>query len=76
MSLGNSIRHGAKWVFIGNTGSQVINFTLGLILARLMMPADFGMVAIVLMLTNLAGFVSGGGMGQAHVRAHTASKPD
>lgn len=76
MSLGNSIRHGAKWVFIGNTGSQVINFTLGLILARLMMPADFGMVAIVLMLTNLAGFVSGGGMGQALVRAQSASKRD
>ena len=42
MSLGNSIRHGAKWVFIGNTGSQVINFALGLILARRMMPAEFG----------------------------------
>ncbi len=76
MSVGNSIRHGTKWVFIGNTGSQVINLLLGLILARLMMPSDFGMVAIVLMLTNLAGFVSGGGMGQAIVRAKDASKRD
>lgn len=76
MSLGDSIRHGAKWVFIGNTGSQVINFALGLILARLLMPAEFGMVATILIFTNLAGFVSGGGMGQAIVRAKDATKRD
>lgn len=76
MSLGESIRHGAKWVFIGNTGSQVINFALGLILARLLMPAEFGMVATILIYTNLAGFVAGGGMGQAIVRAKEASKRD
>lgn len=76
MSLGNSIRHSAKWVFIGNTGSQVINFALGLILARLLMPAEFGMVATILIFTNLAGFVAGGGMGQALVRAKEASKRD
>lgn len=76
MSLGNNIRHGAKWVFIGNTGSQAINFALGLILARLLMPAEFGMVATILIFTNLAGFVAGGGMGQALVRAREASTRD
>src|SRR5512139_2786698 len=76
MNLGSSIRHGAKWVFIGNSGSQLINFALGLILARLLMPAEFGMVATVLIFTNLAGFVAGGGMGQAIVRAKDASKRD
>jgi O-antigen/teichoic acid export membrane protein len=76
MSLGKTIRHGAKWVFIGNTGSQVINFALGLVLARLLMPAEFGMVATILIFTNLAGFVAGGGMGQAIVRAKEASKRD
>jgi len=76
MNLGSSIRNGAKWVFIGNTGSQVINFALGLILARLLMPAEFGMVATILIFTNLAGFVAGGGMGQALVRAKEANKRD
>jgi len=76
MSLGNTIRHGAKWVFIGNTGSQIINFGLGLILVRLLMPAEFGMVAAVLIFTNLAGFVAGGCMGQALVRAKEANKRD
>jgi len=76
MSLGHSIRHGAKWVFIGNTGSQVVNFALGLILARLLVPAEFGMVATVQIFTSLAGFVAGGGMGQAIVRAKDAGKRD
>lgn len=76
MSLGHSIRHGAKWVFIGNTGSQVISFALGLILARLLVPAEFGMVATIQIFTSLAGFVAGGGMGQAIVRAKEASKRD
>lgn len=76
MSLGHSIRHGAKWVFIGNTGSQVVNFALGLILARLLMPAEFGMVATIQIFTSLAGFVAGGGMGQAIVRAKEAGKRD
>jgi len=76
MSLGHSIRHGAKWVFIGNTGSQVVNFALGLILARLLVPAEFGMVATVQIFTSLAGFVAGGGMGQAIVRAREAGKRD
>lgn len=76
MSLGDSIRHGAKWVFVGNTGSQVVNFALGLILARLLVPADFGMVATIQIYTGLAGFIAGGGMGQAIVRAKDASRRD
>lgn len=76
MNLGDSIRHGTKWVFIGNTGSQLINFALGLILARLLMPAEFGMVATVQIFTSLAGFVAGGGMGQAIVRSREAGKRD
>lgn len=76
MSLGHSIRHGAKWVFIGNSGSQIVSFALGLILARLLVPAEFGMVATIQIFTSLAGFVAGGGMGQAIVRAKEATKRD
>ena len=76
MSLGDTIRHGAKWVFVGNTGSQIVNFALGLILARLLVPADFGMVATIQIFTGLAGFIAAGGMGQALVRAKEASKRD
>lgn len=76
MSLGQSIRHGAAWLFIGNMGSQALTFIFGIVLARLLAPADFGMLVTISVFTGLAGFVSGGGMGQALVRAKEATKQD
>lgn len=76
MSLGNKIRHGALWLFVGNTGSQILTFAFGIVLARLLSPQDFGMLVTIQVFTGLAGFVSGGGMGQGLVRAAEASKAD
>lgn len=76
MSLGNSIRHGVTWLFVGSTGSQVLSFGFGIVLARLLAPEDFGMLVTIHIFTGLAGFISGGGMGQALVRAREAHKAD
>lgn len=76
MSLGNSIRRGALWLFIGNTGNQVLGFLLGIILARILAPEDFGMIVTIQIFTGLVGMVSGGGMGQALVRAKDAVRDD
>lgn len=75
-SLGDKIRHGALWLFLGNTGSQILTFAFGIVLARLLTPQDFGTLVTVQVFTGLAGFVSGGGMGQGLVRAREASKDD
>ncbi|BAL25877.1 lipopolysaccharide biosynthesis protein [Azoarcus sp. KH32C] len=69
MTLGDSIRRGALWLFVGNTGSQVLTFAFGIVLARLLAPEDFGMLVTIQVFTGLAGFVAGGGMGQGLVRA-------
>lgn len=76
MSLGNNIRRGALWLFIGNTGNQILGFLLGIILARILAPEDFGMILTIQIFTGLVGMVSGGGMGQALVRAKEATKAD
>lgn len=76
MSLGRSIRHGAKWLLAGNIASQALQFAFGVILARLLVPADFGTLVTVQIFTGLAGFVAGGGMGQALVRAKEAKLED
>lgn len=76
MNLGQSIRHGAAWLFIGNTGSQILTFLFGIVLARLLAPADFGMLVTISIFTGIAGFIAGGGMGQALVRAKEATKQD
>lgn len=76
MPLGNSIRSGVMWLFVGNTGSQVLTFAFGIVLARLLTPEDFGMLVTIQVFTGLAGFVAGGGMGQALVRASETTKED
>ena len=76
MSLGQSIRNGAIWLFIGNTGGQILTFLVGIVLARLLAPEDFGILVTISIFTGLAGFVAGGGMGQALVRAKDATRRD
>lgn len=76
MSLGNDLRRGALWLFIGNTGNQILGFLLGIILARILVPEDFGMILTIQIFTGLVGMVSGGGMGQALVRAKDVGPAD
>jgi O-antigen/teichoic acid export membrane protein len=76
MTLGQTIRNGAAWVFVGNTGRQIITFLAGVVLARLLVPDDFGMLLTIQVFTGVAGFVAGGGMGQALIRAKTTSEDD
>lgn len=76
MSLGQNIRHGVAWLFVGNTGKQVLGFLFGIVLARLLAPEDFGALLTIQVFTGLAGFVAGGGMGQALVRAKSATQQD
>jgi O-antigen/teichoic acid export membrane protein len=76
MNLGNTIRNGAAWLFIGNTSSQVLGFLVGIVLARLLAPADFGMLVTIQVFTGIAGLVAGGGMGQALVYAKEISQKD
>ena len=76
MSLGESIRHGAKWLLGGNVAGQVLQFAFGVVLARLLVPADFGVLVTVQIFTGLAGFIAGGGTGQALIRAKEAKHED
>jgi O-antigen/teichoic acid export membrane protein len=76
MSLGQKIRSGAAWLFVGNVGRQALTFVFGVALARLLAPSDFGMLLTIHVFTGLADFVAGGGMGRALIRARTATKQD
>lgn len=76
MSLGESIRSGAKWLLFGSIGNQVIQFAIGIVLARLLTPADFGLIVTVQIFTGLAGLIAGGGMGQALIREKAVDRLD
>ena len=67
-SLGDSIRHGTKWLMFGRVNQQLLQFLFGVALARILVPEDFGMLVTIQIFTGFASFFSGGGMGQALIR--------
>lgn len=76
MTLGQSIRTGVKWLLLGNIGSRFLEFAFGVALARLLAPADFGILVTISVFTGFASMVMSGGMGQSLIRAKEISKGD
>ncbi len=76
MNLGQTIRHGVKWTFLGNTGSHILQFLFGIALARLLVPADFGAIVTVQAFTGFVGMLAAGGLGQSLIRAKSAPEED
>ena len=76
MSQGQTVRGGSTWVFAGGIGIQTLSFVFGVILARLLVPADFGALVTIQVFTGLVGYIAGGGMGQALVQSRQASNED
>lgn len=68
MNIGQSIRNGTSWIFTGSLIGRAYEFVFGVILARILLPSDFGALVTVQVFTGVAGFVAGGGMGQALVQ--------
>lgn len=68
-SLGDSIRHGTKWLMFGRVNQQILQFIIGIVLARLLVPEDFGMLVTIQIFTGFASYFAGGGMGQALIRS-------
>lgn len=68
MNLGDKIRSGSSWLISGKTASRVVEFCFGVVMARLLFPSDFGMLITLQIFTGVAGFLAGGGLGQALIR--------
>ncbi len=76
MSLGESIRKGTKWLVAGSLAGQVLQFAFGIALARLLVPADFGLLVTIQVFTGVAGMIATGGMGDALIRAKNTNEHD
>ena len=78
--LDNDIRSqsfsGVKWASIGHFSSQGISFVLGLILARLLLPSDYGMIGMLGVFTAFAGSFVDCGFGSALIRKLNRSEAD
>ena len=61
-NIGRKAGRGLTWSLLGNFGAKVGSFALGLVLARLLTPADFGLFAIALAVTAFAMHVNDAGI--------------
>lgn len=74
MELSISIRKGTVWLFTGKLSGTIVKFIFGVVLARILVPADFGLLVTIQIFTGAAGFVAGGGIGQALIQAKEVEK--
>ncbi|MGE3771507.1 MAG: lipopolysaccharide biosynthesis protein [Gammaproteobacteria bacterium] len=76
MSLAQTVRGSSKWLVGSNLAVQAAQFLIGIVLARLLVPADFGMMVTIQIFTGFVGLVASGGMGQALIRAKDVTERD
>jgi len=64
---GRAVR-GFLWDFSGKFARQGLSFVIGIILARLLLPEDFGLIAMVMVFVGLVQGFSGLGLGAAIIQ--------
>lgn len=76
MSLKKQALSGMIWTFAQQFGSQLISFTVGIILARILLPSDFGTIAMFSVVTAVASSLVDGGMSSSLIRTQHADDRD
>jgi len=66
--LRGGVASGVRWGTFDRTVQTVLRMATTILLARLVAPEDFGLIAIALVVVNLAALISGLGLGPALVQ--------
>jgi O-antigen/teichoic acid export membrane protein len=75
-SLGEKSLSGLLWAFLDKLGGSSVNFLITIILARLLFPEDFGLVAMVMIFFELSSVFVESGFSTALIREKTISEAD
>ncbi len=74
--LNKELNKGMFWSFAENVSKQFIRFFIGIILARLLSPSEFGLIGMVSVLIALGLVFSDGGFSVALIRKNNCNKND
>ncbi len=66
--LRNRIFSGVVWSIVARLGQQIMQFGLSVILARLLLPSDFGVIGMISVFTAFVGMFADIGFGSALVQ--------
>lgn len=75
-SLTNKSIAALKWNYLGRVVSMSLQLGIGIVLARLLGPEPFGLVAIALFIQSLGNLFAEGGLGAALIQSQDISEHD
>ena len=76
MSLKSSVITSLIWKFLERIGTQGVQFVVAIVLARLLAPADFGLIALVTVFIALANVFVQSGLNTALIQKKNADNLD
>lgn len=76
MSLRKSAISGVSWMFAQQISTQGLSFIVSIILARILVPAEFGLVAMITFFTSLATSFVEAGLGHSLIRTKYVGEKD
>lgn len=74
--LKNKTINGMLWQFLQKVSGQLVSFVISVILARILSPSDYGLVALAGMFLGLLGIFSNGGLGPALIQKKEVDEED
>lgn len=76
MSLRSTALRGMLWTYMDQFGGQIINFVISVLLARILLPEEFGIIAIIWVFVAISNSLVGSGFGQALIRKKDVDELD
>jgi len=67
---------GALWSFLGSFGAQIVRFGIGIVLARILTPREYGLVGMLAIFIAIGDALVEGGFGQALIQKKNPTKKD
>ena len=66
----------ALWSFAGNSGSIMIRFGIGIVIARILSPSDYGLIAMLAIFMGVGEALVDSGFSQALIQKKEPSQID
>lgn len=75
-NLKGEVVHGLFWKFLERIGGQLVSLITSIILARLLMPEDYGVIAIVTVFVSICDVLVTSGLGSPLIQKKNADELD
>lgn len=69
MQLKDKSLKGFLWVFLDQVGGQLIGFAVSIVLARILVPEDFGLIAMTTLFVNIGNTLMDSGLTSSLIRS-------